>query len=172
MKRLLLLRHAKAVPATGASADIARPLAERGERDARRIGERLRERRLHAALILTSPATRALATAHIVASAIDYPRESIRLDGRLYLAEPATILDIVAAQDAALETLLVVGHNPGLTEAAHRLLPDLDVDDLPTGAIVGIDYAGAVSWARMDAARGAFSYYDFPKSSGAPITGR
>ena len=42
MKRLLLLRHAKAVPAEHALDDIARPLAERGERDARRIGERLR----------------------------------------------------------------------------------------------------------------------------------
>jgi len=55
MKRLLLLRHAKAVPATDPLVDIDRPLADRGERDARRIGERLRQQRVQPALILASP---------------------------------------------------------------------------------------------------------------------
>ncbi len=172
MKRLLLLRHAKAVPATDPLADISRPLAERGERDARRIGERLREQRLRPALILTSPAARTLQTARIVAAAVDYAHESIALDRRLYLAEPAAIIEIIAAQDAALETLLVVGHNPGLTDLVHRLLPDFDVDDMPTGAVVGVDYADAGAWARMDGATATLSYYDFPKNSRAPVTGR
>ncbi len=170
MKRLLLLRHAKAVPATDPLVDITRSLAERGERDARRIGERLREQRLHPTLILTSPAARALQTAQIVASAIDYPHERIALERRLYLAEPAAIVEIIAAQDAALETLLVVGHNPGLTDLVHRLLPDFDVDDMPTGAVVGIDYA--VAWSSMDDATAALSYYDFPKNSRAPVAAR
>jgi len=172
MKRLLLLRHAKSVQATDPLADISRALAERGERDARRIGERLREQRLHPALILTSPAARASHTARIVASAIDYAHESIALDRRLYLAEPAAILEIVAAQDAALETLLVVGHNPGLTDLVHRLLPDFDIDDMPTGAVVGVDYPDAVAWARLEDATAALSYYDFPKNSRAPVTRR
>ena len=77
MKRLLLLRHAKAVPATDPLTDIDRPLAERGERDARRIGERLRRQQLHPTSILTSPAARALRTAQLVAEAIDYPRDAI-----------------------------------------------------------------------------------------------
>ncbi len=151
-------------------ADISRPLAERGERDARRIAERLRERALHPALIVTSPAARALRTAQIVASAIGYAHERIALERRLYLAEPAAIMQIIAAQDAALETLLVVGHNPGLTDLVHRLLPDFDVDDMPTGAIVGLDYA--VAWSSIEGAAAALSYYDFPKSSRAPVTGR
>jgi phosphohistidine phosphatase len=170
MKRLLLLRHAKAVPATDPLVDITRPLAERGERDARRIGARLRERQQSPSLIVTSPAIRALRTAQIVASALGYAHEHIALDRRLYLAEPATILQIIAAQDAALETLLVVGHNPGLTDLVHRLLPDFDVDDMPTGAVVGIDYAAA--WSRTEGALATLSYYDFPKSSRAPITSR
>jgi len=152
--------------------DISRPLAERGKRDAHRIGERLRDQQLRPALILTSPADRALQTAQIVASAVNYPQESIALDRRLYLAEPATIVEIIAAQDAALETLLVVGHNPGLTDLVHRLLPDFDVDDLPTGAVAGIDYAAATAWARVEGAAATLSYYDFPKNSRAPVTGR
>jgi phosphohistidine phosphatase len=172
MKRLLLLRHAKAVPATEPLVDVDRPLAERGERDARRIGERLRDQRLRPTLILASPAARALRTAQLVAGAIDYPRDAIALDRRLYLAEPAAIVEIIGAQDAGVETLLVVGHNPGLTELVHGLLPSFEVDDLPTGAVVGLEYVEAKNWDRIDRAAAALCYYDFPKNSRAPVSAR
>jgi phosphohistidine phosphatase len=172
MKRLLLLRHAKAVPAKEPLADIDRPLAERGERNARRIGERLHRQGLRPTLILASPATRALHTAQLVADAIGYPRKDIALERGLYLAEPAGIIEIIAAQNAAIETLLVVGHNPGLADLVHRLLPAFDIDDLPTGAVVGLDYGDAVGWAGIERVAVALSYYDFPKNSSAPVTGR
>ncbi|HWN37269.1 MAG TPA: histidine phosphatase family protein [Gammaproteobacteria bacterium] len=172
MKRLLLLRHAKAVPATDPLVDIDRPLAERGERDARRIGERLRQQQQHPALIVASPAARALRTAQLVAGTIDYPRDAIALDRRLYLAEPAAIIEIIAAQDAAIESLLVVGHNPGLTDLTHQLLPAFDVDDLPTCAIVGLDYADAASWRRIASDAATISYYDYPKNTRTPVTAR
>jgi phosphohistidine phosphatase len=172
MKRLLLLRHAKAVPAAEPLADSARPLAGRGERDARRIGERLRQRERPPERILTSPATRALQTAQLVATSFDHPHDAIATDGRLYLAEPAVLSAVITAHDAALESLLVVGHNPGLTELAHALLPSFDVDDLPTCALVVIDYPHATSWAQLETAAGRLDYYDFPKNSREPLTGR
>ena len=172
MKRLLLLRPAKAVPATEPLADIDRPLAERGERNARRIGERLHRQGLRPTLILASPAARALRTAQLVAHAIGYPRKDIALARGLYLAESAGMIEIIAAQNAAIETLLVVGHNPGLTELVHRLLPAFDVDDLPTGAVVGLDYGDAVAWTGIERAAVALCYYDFPKNSSAPVIGR
>jgi phosphohistidine phosphatase len=172
MKRLLLLRHAKAVPATDPLADAARPLAERGERDAHKIAERLRQQRLRPALILTSPAVRALHTAQLVADALDYRRDDIALEQRLYLAPPAAIITIIGNQSAAVETLLVVGHNPGLSELVHELLPTFDVDDLPTGAIVGLDYAHARAWAHVAASPATLVYYDFPKNAGPPTTRR
>jgi phosphohistidine phosphatase len=172
MKRLLLLRHAKAVPAKGPLADSARPLAERGERDARRIGERLREHRRHPKLIVASPAVRTLQTAQLVAAALDYPLEEIALENRLYLAHPTAILDIIAAQSAAAETLLVVGHNPGVSELVLELLPDFEVEDLPTGGIVGVDYRDAQKWSDIVDQSPALSYYDFPKNPRAPLTRR
>jgi phosphohistidine phosphatase len=172
MKRLLLLRHAKAVPATDPLADSARPLAERGEHDAQRIGERLRSYGLRPTLILSSPAARALQTARLVAAAGDYPHDAIALEPALYLAEPATLVAIIAAQSAAIETLLVVGHNPGLTELVHRLLPAFDDDNLPTGAVVGLDYAAADDWAGIAAAAPSLAYYDFPKNRRTPATAR
>lgn len=172
MKRLLLLRHAKAVPATEPLVDIDRPLAERGERDARRIGERLRDAQMLPRLVLASPAARALRTGQLVANALDLPRMAIALDRRLYLAEPAPLTEIIAAQDAAIETLLVVGHNPGLTELVHRLLPAFEVDDLPTAAVVGLDYPDATNWDCVAGTAATLCYYDFPKNSRAPVSAR
>jgi phosphohistidine phosphatase len=172
MKRLLLLRHAKAVPATEPLADLARPLAERGERDARRIGERLRQHLARPDLILASPAARTLRTAELVAAALDYPPSAIALDRRLYLAEPAALRAVIAAQGAAAECLLVVGHNPGLTELVHEWLPSFAVDDLPTCAIVALDYAAVADWRSLGSASPRLAYYDFPKNPSAPVTPR
>ena len=172
MKRLLLLRHAKALPAEEPLADIARPLAARGERDAAWIGERLSRHGFGPHRIIASPAARALRTAELVAAAVSYPREQIVTLQPLYLAEPAAIREIVAAQDARIESLLVVGHNPGLSELVIELLPTFDVDDLPTAAVVGLDYAGATDWTRIAAAAARLAYYDFPKNLGAPLTAR
>jgi phosphohistidine phosphatase len=172
MKRLLLLRHAKAVQATEPLADSARPLSARGEQDALRIGERLRRHRAQPTLILASPAARALHTAQLVADAVGYRRENIVLEERLYLAPPSVITDVIAAQGPAIETLLVVGHNPGLSELVLEQLPAFDVDDLPTSAVVGLDYADASSWAEAAAAAPTLSYYDFPKNASSPVTRR
>ena len=172
MRRLFLLRHAKAVPDEQALADIARPLAERGERDALRIGQRLKLQHPSPGLILASPAARALHTAQIVAAAFDYPLGAIAVDPRLYLAVPTTLMEVVAAQDAAIEDLLVVGHNPGLSELVHELTSGFDVDDLPTGAIVVLEYSAAADWAHLERASARVGYYDFPKNSRAPLTAR
>ncbi len=170
MKRLVLLRHAKAVPAEQPLADSARPLAERGERDARRIGERLQQYQRPPARILTSPAARTLHTAELVATAFDQPREALVIEPRLYLAGPATLKTVIAGQDPVLESLLLVGHNPGLTELVHELLPAFDVADLPTGAVVVLEYPGGATWTQLEAAEGRLAYYDFPKNPREPVT--
>ena len=101
-----------------------------------------------------------------------YPTEQIALDARLYLAEPASLLAVIAAQGAAHSTLLVAGHNPGLTDLAHRLLPTFAVDDLPTCAVVGLEYDSAVDWADAVRTTPVLCYYDFPKNSGSPVRTR
>jgi phosphohistidine phosphatase len=171
MKRLLLLRHAKAEAAIDPLADLGRPLAERGERDARLIGARLQQHH-RLGFILSSPAVRALQTAKLVAAAMGYAHEQIAVEPRLYLAEPATVAAVIATQSAAIATLLVVGHNPGLTELARQLVPELEVDALPTCALVGLEYGTVDDWASTAAATPALAYYDFPNNAGSPLTTR
>lgn len=167
MKRLLLLRHAKAVTAETGVADITRALAERGERDAVRMGERLRLRHARPDAIVTSPAKRTLRTAEIVATTWGYPLERIAREQRLYLADPAEILAVIGAQERSVTTLLLVGHNPALTDLTHQLSPQFDLEDLPTGGVVALD-ADIDDWGSLARAMPVLAYCDFPKNLGPP----
>lgn len=163
MKRLILLRHAKSSWADETLADFDRPLGKRGERDAPLMGLRLRARRERPSLILTSPAKRARRTAELIAQALDYPREFLQPERQLYLADAATIAAVVKAQPRQFSSLIVVGHNPGLTDFANRLLPDLALDNLPTAGVVAVDLP-LERWDELDAVPGTLAYYDYPKN--------
>jgi phosphohistidine phosphatase len=128
------------------------------------MGARLRERGIRPGLMLSSPALRARRTASLVARALDYPDDAIRLDASLYLATPVDILAVVAEQVDAVDCLLVVGHNPGLTELTNLLLPGLDLANLPTAGIVVVDCA-AERWAEVRNAQRRLAYYDYPKNT-------
>jgi phosphohistidine phosphatase len=165
--RLMLLRHAKAVPAAAAATDASRPLAARGERDARLIGERLRERGTKLDSIVTSSATRTLQTAQIVAAAHDYPRDRIVVDERLYLAGPVEILTVIATFAPTLTSVLIVGHNPGLSELAAALAPELGDTDLPTCGLVTLEAANN-DWVNLQNAPLRLVYRDSPKDAWPP----
>jgi phosphohistidine phosphatase len=163
VKNLTLLRHAKSSWGDPGLADHERPLNKRGEQDAPRMGRRLLERRERPSLILTSTAVRARTTARLVADAIGYPREFLQSDRALYHADPGKILAVLAQQDDAFANVLLVGHNPGLTELANELLPDFDIDNLPTAGVVAmaldIDH-----WSEVGDARARLRFFDFPKN--------
>lgn len=113
MRTLLVLRHAKSSWSDSSVADHLRPLNDRGQRDAPRVGQLLRHRRLTPDLIISSDAERALMTAEASAKAAGYVGE-IRLDHRLYLAAPGEILAVLRGADEGAGIVMVVGHNPGL----------------------------------------------------------
>lgn len=163
VKQLIILRHAKSGWKNGALGDVDRPLSARGDRDAPRMGKRLLSRHARPDLLLASHARRAQRTAKLVARALGIRPELIKTEESLYLAEPAAVLAVVARQDDAYSCLLVVGHNPGLTDLANRLLPDLALDNLPTAGVVAIDFA-ATNWQDVGGAPAKLAYYDYPKN--------
>jgi phosphohistidine phosphatase len=168
VKRLWLLRHAKASPAESALSDFDRLLTERGERDARWLAERLARAPRLPTRIVASPAARTRRTAEIVAEALGHSTASLLFDDRLYLGSTAAILAAVAHHDD-IGSLLIVGHNPGLSELALELAPELPLGDLPTSGLVGID-TDAPSWLTLGTARCRLRCYDFPKNPAPPIT--
>jgi phosphohistidine phosphatase len=167
MKRLFLLRHAKSSWGDARLPDDERPLAKRGERDAPRIGNRLRTHFSVPSLIVTSSAARALRTAELVAHELGYPRDALVVEKALYLAAAEQILAVAARQDDGRVSVMLIGHNPGFTDLANRLLPELELDNVPTAGIVAMD-AATDRWSMLAAASCRLAYYDYPKNPGPP----
>lgn len=137
MKSITLLRHAKSSWHTAGLADRDRPLNKRGQRDAPIMGKRIGAQDIRPSLIISSPAVRAWTTARIIAESINYPREFLQRDERLYGASVDTILDVIADQDPGFNNLMIVGHNPGLTRFANYLVEDI-TPNLPTCGVVSV----------------------------------
>ena len=138
MKTLSILRHAKSSWSDPSIDDRDRPLNKRGKRDAPLMGRRMTESAIRPSLILSSPATRAWATARTVASEISYPREFLQRDSRLYLASADQIISVLSEQDRGFNSIMIVGHNPGLTDLANRLVPGL-TSNVPTCGLVAVE---------------------------------
>jgi len=119
MRRLLLLRHAKAVTESPGG-DHARVLNARGREDAARMGGFLHTKKLTPDSVLCSSAARTMETWQLVAPELGNAPQAEFLDG-LYLASWKAILNIVRAAPDATKSLLVIGHNPGLEECALAL---------------------------------------------------
>ncbi|HKZ72652.1 MAG TPA: histidine phosphatase family protein [Steroidobacteraceae bacterium] len=134
MKRLTLLRHANADWKDSRTADFDRPLNRKGLSEATAMARRLFERELVPELVLTSPAVRAQQTTEIFMGELELPPRKLRRDERLYLAQPEDVLEAIRAIGPRISHLMVVGHNPGLTEAARRLAPGGTLEELPTAA--------------------------------------
>jgi phosphohistidine phosphatase len=143
MRTLILVRHAKSSWNEPGVPDRDRPLNERGERDAPRMGARLAKHGVKPDLIVTSPAVRALATAKIMAGKLDYKRGDIRVDDRLYAAEADTLLHVIRELGDPPRCVMLVGHNPEMTELAHRL--SSRITHMPTCAVAVFSFK-AKSW--------------------------
>jgi len=128
---LLLVRHAKSSWKHPELDDIDRPLNKRGRRDAPEMGRRLSHRKLIPDLVLCSPAVRTKATAEAIAAEVGYSADQIVINDDLYAASEQEILDAVASTDDRVRTLMVVTHNPVITDLANRFSTS-PIDNVPT----------------------------------------
>jgi phosphohistidine phosphatase len=167
--RLLLLRHAKSEKAEPGMADQDRTLNKRGRADARVIGGYLERHGFVPDLAVVSTAQRTRATWDLVAGELAQ-QPPVSYEPRLYTAGGRAIVAVVKETAAAVRTLLVIGHNPGLHEAARLLIASGDVEArerlneaLPTAGLVVIDFAGR-SWRKVHAHGGRLERFVTPRS--------
>jgi phosphohistidine phosphatase len=172
VKRLLLLRHAKAVPGGAKIDDHGRALAQRGRTDAPKIGRYIRKRDLVPNLILCSTSKRTSETAELAFA--DFPEQPVMefLDA-LYLAEPETIVSLLRQRARDAGSVCVVGHNPGLEASATLLARDpiarkeKDAFDaieekFPTGALAILDFE-IRRWRELEPRSGALVEFVRPR---------
>lgn len=161
MLRLILTRHGKSSWDDPDLDDFHRPLAPRGLRNVPEMGRRLARRGTPPDLIVTSTAVRALSTARALARELDYAERRIEPVDALYLASPLEILEIVRALPRDAKTVLVVGHNPGMTEFAN-LVDRVRLDNMPTTGMLCVEF-DVDEWQSVEPARGRFAWFDYPK---------
>lgn len=162
MKKLILTRHAKSDWSNLHQIDYDRPLNERGMRDAPIMGKRLRERNAQVDFIYSSTAFRALQTAVEIAKAINYPPELILFSKDLYHATPDMISQHIEAVNDICESILLVGHNNGITDFVNSLCGFV-TDNMPTCAMAGF-YIETTEWYKLPNATKKRWFYDFPKN--------
>ena len=136
MKHLTIVRHAKSSWKDASLDDAERPLNQRGLRDAPRVGRYLDAHGGAPDLLASSPAVRAHTTARLLARALGYRDDRIQVVDALYLASASALADFVAGLDDDLGAVLLVGHNPGVSDFVERATGD--PIDLPTCAVASL----------------------------------
>ncbi len=144
MKKLLLLRHAKSDWDDFTLEDHERPLNERGQHNAQQMGAYMADNTIHPDIIYCSTAQRTRQTLSLLLAQgglscpVDYVPD-------IYEATASTLISIVTNCPDKYDTLLIVGHNPGiqmlgltLTEGQNAPLRRKLEYRLPTGTLQNI----------------------------------
>ncbi|WP_141119946.1 SixA phosphatase family protein [Mycobacterium malmoense] len=162
-RTLLLMRHAKSDYPPGVG-DHERPLARRGIREAGLAGEWLRAHVAAVDAVLCSTATRTRQT--LATTGIEAP---VRYSDRLYGATPGTMIAEINAVGDDVQTLLVVGHEPTMSELALGLAgsgTDAAAAErisakFPTSAIAVLTFAS--EWKALELGRAALIGFEVPR---------
>jgi phosphohistidine phosphatase len=145
-----LLRHAKSSWKTG-DPDHERPLSGRGRRAAQAIRRHLEEQRIEPQLVLCSSSRRTRETLERIEPALG--AADVRIERELYGAGSDTLLDRLRALPAAVGSVMLIGHNPGLELLALELArpgparQQLE-EKFPTAALATLELGGS-SWSAL-----------------------
>jgi len=156
---LILLRHAKS-DWSGGEADIDRPLAKRGRRQAPDAGRWLADSVERIDLAVVSPARRARSTWDLAAAELD-DRPKTRIEERVYAASESDLLGVVRELSDDLGTVVLVGHNPGIEDLAWRLTGQWV--PMPTSCLAVIAVTG--SWSTAGRSSGVLTASGRPPGS-------
>ena len=169
MRRLLLLRHAKAERLQSGGHDHDRILAKRGREDAAAVGTYMVRHRLVPNRALVSTSARTRETWALVAAAFAKlpPAE---FEGSIYEASPEAMLKAIKATEPGAKTLIVVGHNPGMQQLAGLLIASGYVEarqrlleEFPTAAFAMISFV-TVNWHSLRANGGRLEHFVTPQT--------
>lgn len=125
-RELFIMRHAKSDWSQNCS-DFDRPLNKRGVRNAKRMGEWIKNLPLTPQKILVSPANRALSTAHLFCSAASIEQTAIQIIPEIYNASEEHLYQVLRQVPDKVESVCIIGHNP----AIEGLLESLSTNDIP-----------------------------------------
>lgn len=160
LRELMLLRHAKSDWKIEDLEDIERPLADRGKKNAVKMGKWLNKNNLMPDLILVSPALRAQQTLKRICN--ECPSSAITVE-ELYMAELEQLLNVLAQAPQA-ERVMLIGHNPGLESLLNMLVLESEPDQVqlfPTCAMAHLILPD--DWSNIEAGSARLQQFITPK---------
>jgi len=161
MKTLLLMRHAESSRDMPGQNDLNRPLTAKGISMTNKVIGFLREQECIPDLIITSPAVRALETARLVAEGMGLAPARMQVNRTIYEADHNDLEELFYDISPSTDTLLLVGHNPGLTDFVNLFL-DVPVGSLPTSGLVCLG-SDIKEWDRIMEKKAKLHFIFFPE---------
>jgi phosphohistidine phosphatase len=159
---LIVFRHAKSSWDEPALDDVDRPLNKRGNKNAPEMGRRLLSEGRIPDRIYASPARRARDTARLVARELGIAPNALRIEHALYPGSAEGLLAVVRSFSDDDRRVMIVGHNPALTDFVNDLA-GTDIDNVPTAGYAAISF-GEAKWAQVAPGSGRMERFDYPKS--------
>lgn len=161
MKKLFIVRHAKSSWDYPHLEDDQRPLLEKGKKRTKLVIDYLLDNNVNVDLIVSSHAVRALETARILAHALQYPMERIEVHKNFYYYDKDGLFNIFFDMPDEVNSIMIVGHNPTLTNFANHFL-SRKIDWLPTSGIISLKF-DAGKWTDIPTAKSSLDFYITPR---------
>lgn len=161
MKTIILVRHATAEDMKEGVSEISRSLVKEGVKEAKSAAKFIKERisgDSESSIFISSPADRALETAHIFANKTNYPAAKILIKEMIY-SDPLSesFLTMIHELPDSYNTAVVFGHNPSISEWASLLVKQFEFD-MPKSCVVGIEF-NMDSWKELKKESGTIKYF-------------
>ena len=131
MKTLHIIRHAKSSWENDFLADIDRPLNERGIRTCHLMAQYIYDAGCGFENVYCSPAVRAQSTIELISEQITDTVVKWQIDRELYTFDSGDLLRWLRAVEDSISEIVIVAHNPGLTDLCNDL-SNSDIRNIPT----------------------------------------
>ena len=161
MKKIYIVRHAKSSWSDMGLSDFDRPLNKRGKRDAPVMGGKCRELGYKPDIMISSSANRAATTAKIFRKALGVDKERLHFTEALYHAPEDTYIEQCYGLDEDIESVMLFGHNPGITYLANSVTSRY-IDNVPTCGVLIIE-SSTDDWTALDFSNCKLMNYIYPK---------
>ena len=161
MKRIYVVRHAKSSWGDLSLSDIDRPLNKRGKRDAPNMGNICKSKGYIPFQLISSKAKRASETAKYFCKSLGFDKSKLSYDDSLYHAPEDSYLNVCYGLDNSISSVMMFGHNPGITYLANSVAKDY-IDNVPTCGVLVID-ASIEQWSDLDFSNCVLKDFLYPK---------
>ena len=159
MKNLIIVRHCKSSWKDPSLSDFDRPLNKRGNIDGELMSNYLREKEKKIDKLILSTSIRTRLTSKYFIEKIHF--NSISYLDELYHASYSEIIKIISKIENNFNNIMVIGHNPGLTELINHF-SDMRIYNIPTSGIIKVEFKED-KWSKITENKGKIVYKKFPK---------